>query len=203
MTEAYHPWMTPSEEPGTPASGLAAARRLVAAGTIPPPSSWLLENADLLPGTGTALDVACGSGRNALFLAALGLRVRAVDRDEGALAALTDAASRLRLPVEARTVDLEADGVRLGEAEYTVIVVTHYLHRPLFPALRRALAAGGVIVYETFTVDQAALGRPRNPAFLLEHGELPRLLAPLRVLRQRAGEFEGRRVAGAVATTLS
>jgi hypothetical protein len=56
-----------------------------------------------------------------------------------------------------------------------------------------------VLVYETFTVDQAAHGHPRNPAFLLEHGELPRLVAPLDVLRQRDGLFEGRRVAGVVA----
>jgi SAM-dependent methyltransferase len=96
-------------------------------------------------------------------------------------------------------LDLEQSGADLGEAAYALIVVTHYLHRPLFAALRRALAPGGLLVYETFTVDQAAQGHPRNPAFLLEHGELARLTAPLAVLRERDGEFDGRRVAGVVA----
>jgi SAM-dependent methyltransferase len=178
---------------------LEVARRLVAAGALAAPSRWLVENADLLPPAGLALDVACGSGRNALFLAAAGFRVRALDRDPEALARLTASATRLGLPVDAEAVDLERPGAELGDAACALIVVTHYLHRPLFPALRRALAPGGVLVYETFTVDQAAQGRPSNPAFLLEHGELRRLLAPLEVLRERDGLFEGRRVAGVVA----
>ena len=80
-----------------------------------------------------------------------------------------------------------------------MLVVVHYLHRPLFPALLAALAPGGVLVYETFTVAQAARGRPTNPAFLLEPGELPRLVAPLEVLAAREGDFEGRMVSSVVA----
>lgn len=178
---------------------LVTAQRLVAVGAIAPPSDWLLENADLLPPAGLALDVACGSGRNASFLAAAGYRVRALDRDAAALAELTATATRLGLPVAAEVLDLESEGVEVGDAAYELVVVAHYLHRPLFPALRQALVPGGVLVYETFTVDQALHGHPRNPAFLLEHGELPRLVAPLEVLRQRDGEFRGRRVAGVVA----
>lgn len=178
---------------------LVTAQRLVAAGAIAPPSDWLLEIVDLLPPAGLALDVACGSGRDASFLAAAGYRVRALDRDAAALAELTATATRLGLPVAAEVVDLESEEVEVGDAAYALVVVAHFLHRPLFPALRRALAPGGVLVYETFTVDQAVHGHPRNPAFLLEHGELPRLVAPLGVLRQRDGEFQGRRVAGVVA----
>jgi hypothetical protein len=79
------------------------------------------------------------------------------------------------------------------------VLVTHYLHRPLFPALTRTPRPGGLLLYETFTVDQARLGHPTNPDFLLEHGELATLVAPLQVLRQRDGEFEGRLVAGVAA----
>ena len=74
-----------------------------------------------------------------------------------------------------------------------------YLHRPLFPALVRALRPGGVLLYETFTKEQARHGRPSNPEFLLDPGELPDLVAPLEVIRRREGEFEGRHVASVAA----
>jgi len=164
------------------------------------PSSWLLENADLLPrGGGDVLDVACGRGRHALLLAAAGYRVSAVDDDPGRIAALQIDADRLGLDLRAERLDLETGAVDLGEATRDLILVIHYLHRPLFPALARALRPGGLLLYETFTLDQAASGHPRNPAFLLEHGELARLVAPLVVERERDGEYEGRRVAAVAA----
>ncbi len=162
------------------------------------PSSWLVANADLLAQGGTVLDVACGAGRHALLLAAVGFQVRAVDRDAEKIALLRDAAGRLGLPVDAAVVDLEAGAVDLGSAAFDLVLVVHYLHRPLFPGLTRALKPGGLLVYETFTIDQAARGRPTNPDFLLQQGELPRLVAPLEILRRREGEFEGRMVAGVV-----
>lgn len=182
------------------------------------PSSWLVANADLLPRGGSVLDVACGAGRHALLLAAAGFRVRAVDRDPAKIAFLQDAAARLGVPVEAAVVDLEADPpgtaivdpgaavvepraaiVDLGTAAFDLVLVFHYLHRPLFPALARAVKPGGLLLYETYTIDQAARGRPTNPDFLLQPGELPRLAAPLEILRRREGEFDGRMVAGIVA----
>jgi hypothetical protein len=69
----------------------------------------------------------------------------------------------------------------------------------LFAAIRKALRPGGVLVYETFTAAQAARGRPTNPAFLLQAGELPALVAPLRVLRQHEGEVNDVMLAGVVA----
>jgi tellurite methyltransferase len=175
------------------------------------PSSWLLANADLLQPASTcaqgepaaprmrALDVACGRGRHALLLALAGLDVRAVDRGAEAVAGLRWAAARLELPIAAEIVDLEAPAVDLGDALYDVIVCVHYLHRPLFPALRHALKPGGILIYETFTTAQAARGKPTNPDFLLQPGELRRLAAPLAILREREGDFEGRFVASIAA----
>ena len=160
---------------------------------------WLERHAPLLPGAGRALDVACGRGRNALWLAARGLTVDAVDRDADAIAALQAAALDRGLAVHARVVDLESGIPDIPAAAYDVIVVTHYLHRPLFPALVAALTPGGLLVYETFTRAQALRGKPTNPAFLLEPGELRRLVQPLEIVAEREGEFEGRDVSAVVA----
>jgi SAM-dependent methyltransferase len=164
-----------------------------------PQTHWLVQHADLLPAQGTALDVACGRGRHALWLGARGLVTTAVDRDPAAVDAVNEAAQREGVPVTARVMDLEAADVSLGAAVFDVIVAVHYLHRPLFPALIRALRPGGLLMYETFTRAQAARGKPTNPAFLLDSGELPRLVAPLEILRQREGDYDGRFVASVVA----
>lgn len=163
------------------------------------PSSWLTANAAILPGGGRALDVACGRGRNACWLAERGFVTDALDRDETAVRFVNDEARRREIPVRATVVDLEVDGVSLGTRVYDAICVTNYLHRPLFPALVQALAPGGVLVYETFTRAQAARGKPTNPAFLLEPGELRHLVAPLDIVLEREGEFEGRMAAGVIA----
>ena len=163
------------------------------------PAAWLVMNRALLPPSGRALDVACGRGRNALWLAHQGFETTALDRDPAAVAELEARARRERLPLTARAMDLEAGAVDLGEGLYDVVVVVHYLHRALFPALLAALAPGGALVYETFTAAQAARGRPTNPAFLLEPDELPRLVAPLEIRAAREGDFEGRMVSGVVA----
>lgn len=167
------------------------------------PAGWLLENADrLTPGMRVA-DVAAGRGRHALLLAAAGFPVTAFDRDEAALTRAHDLATRCGWAITTVVRDLEAAGADLGEAAFDAIVVTHYLHRPLMPAIVRALAPGGVLIYETFTTAQALRGKPTNPAFLLEPGELPRLVAPLEVLRAREGEVDGRMVASVVARRAS
>ena len=123
----------------------------------------------------------------------------AMDRDGEAIAALATAARDRGLPLYTRVADLESGDPALGADTFDLIVVVHYLHRPLFPALLAALRPGGVLVYETFTRAQAARGKPTNPAFLLEPGELRRLVAPLEVLAEREGEFDHRDVASIVA----
>ena len=140
------------------------------------PSAWVRRFAPLMP-QGLALDLACGGGRHARLLASLGLEVLAVDRDPQALAAT--AGERIRT----LAFDLERPGAEsdpafpLAEARYTGIVVTNYLHRPLLPLLLSALADGAVLVYETFARGNGQFGKPSNPDFLLEPGELLQAVA--------------------------
>ena len=184
------------------AGGMARWSGERALGAKPPcgPSAWLVSNALLVSPGARTLDVACGRGRHALLLASAGSLVRAVDRDPLRVARLRDSARRLRLPLDAEVLDLEQGEVSLGEEEWDLVLVFNYLHRPLFPALQRALRPGGVLLCETFTVEHARRhGRPSQQRHLLEPGELPRLVAPLEVLRRREGEFDGRYVASVAA----
>lgn len=142
------------------------------------PSPWVVRWAPLIRDGGRVLDLACGRGRHTRLLAQLGYRVVAVDRDASALGeigALTG--------VSAVQADLEHGPWPYGPAEFDGIVVTNYLHSPLFPHLIAALRPGGVLIYETFASGNEAFGRPRNPAFLLQPGELlERVRGRLRVV---------------------
>ena len=187
------------------ADGMAAwsGPRVFSESAVSGPSAWLLENADLLPSTGRALDVACGGGRHALLLAAAGFDVTAVDRDTDALDRLRGYADRLGLTIR-HAVDFEVDPLERAFAgwdggAYELILVTRYLHRPLVPELVRRLTRKGTLLYDTFLAAQAARGRPTNPHFLLQPGELPHLVAPLAVVRSREGEFEGAMVSSVAA----
>ena len=166
------------------------------------PTRWLVEHDYLLPASGEALDVASGSGRHAIWLAQRGLRTLAVDRDEAAVAFVRDEARRLVLPLRADVVDLEQGTDVLPDDSFDVIVVVHYLHRPLFADLKAALRPGGVLVYETFTRAQAERGKPSNPAFLLEPGELRELVHPLEIVVEREGDFDGKMLASVIARRL-
>jgi tellurite methyltransferase len=163
------------------------------------PVAWLTINRPLLPATGDSLDLACGSGRHAVWLAEQGFQTMAIDRDAAAIEQLNEEASRRGLSIRTRAVDLESTERVLEPDSFDLIVVVHYLHRPLFPSIVSALRPGGVLVYETFTRAQAARGRPTNPAFLLEPGELLTLVGPLQILTSREGDFDGRFVASIVA----
>ena len=162
------------------------------------PAAWLIENADLLPRGGKVLDVACGRGRHALLPSA-GFDVHAVDRDPESIAFLQSTAERLSLSLTCEVLDLETDPPPALPGPCDAILVFNYLHRPLMPALGAALAPGGRLFYETFTTAQAERGHPKNPAFLLNDGELAALVSPLTVLRSREGEFDKRFVSSVVA----
>lgn len=131
------------------------------------PSPWVCRFAPLIAPGGLVLDLACGGGRHARYLASLGLRVEAVDRDARALAGLSGISG-----VTTRVADLEGGAWPYGADQFAAVVVTHYLHRPLMPQLLAALAPAGVLIYETFAVGNERYGRPTNPDFLLRPGEL-------------------------------
>jgi SAM-dependent methyltransferase len=183
----------------TPTPLDAAADRLRDAHAYAAPSSWLVENATLVPSGARVLDVACGRGRHALLLAAAGCRVTALDVDPSKVSGIRAAATSLALDLTARVTDLEAGSADLGSGDYDVVLVFNYLYRPLFPSLTAALRPGGLLLYETFIAEQALRGRPRNPAFLLERGELRRLVRPLVVRRAREGEFDGKMISSVAA----
>lgn len=169
-------WLRRRARPAAQAERPAEER----AGTAPPcrhgaedPSPWVLRFAAGVPPGARVLDVACGRGRHARLFAAQGCAVDAVDIDAEAGAALADVTG-----VRFLQADIESGPWPYAGRQFDAIVVTHYLHRPLLPVLADALAAGGVLIYETFMVGQERFGRPTNPAFLLRPRELLEVYAP-------------------------
>jgi len=138
------------------------------------PSPWVVRWAGTIRAGGRVLDVACGKGRHLRYLASLGLAVVGVDREAQPLEALAGA--------ELRVADIENGHWPFASGEFDGVVVTNYLHRPLFPHLVAALRPAGVLIYETFAVGNERYGRPSNPDFLLQPGELLRRVEPLSVI---------------------
>jgi tellurite methyltransferase len=168
------------------------------------PSPWVVEHHALLTEASgrRALDVACGEGGNAGYLADLGFDVDAVDVSDVAIDALREAAVSRGLSVHPRRADLERGGLPTGR--YGVIVQIHYLQRDLFGPLSRALTLGGLLILQTFTrADREELGNGVDARYLLEAGELPGCFPELEVIDHREAIVEhgaGRRaVAGLVA----
>ncbi|MFZ6768560.1 class I SAM-dependent methyltransferase [Undibacterium sp. Di26W] len=133
------------------------------------PSAWLHRHIGLLP-AGLVLDLACGAGRNSLFLLEKGCQVLALDKDAQGFVALEAAGARtMRHDLEA---DIEHGNWPFAENAFAAILVCNYLHRPLFPDMLGSLEPGGLLIYETFAAGNAQFGKPSNPAFLLRQGEL-------------------------------
>ena len=161
-------------------------------------SQFLVENIDLLP-EGRALDLAMGGGRNAVFLARNGYETEGIDISRKEVDAALELARKSGVDLKAHMEDLEGD-IHFDEASYDVIVCFNFLHRPLIPKIKDALRTGGMIVYETYIVDQARFGRPRNPCHLLERNELLNMFREFRCLRYREGIIENRKaLAGIIA----
>jgi SAM-dependent methyltransferase len=138
--------------------------------------------APLIRGGGHVLDLAAGSGRHTWLLLDMGFRVTTVDRDTAALKLLPGERCKVL------ETDLEnGEAWVLGDG-YDGIVVTNYLHRPLFPGVAAALAPGGIVIYETFAAGNERFGRPSNPDFLLRPGELLDAFTGLTVIAFEQGE---------------
>jgi SAM-dependent methyltransferase len=159
---------------GESSSGGAAQAPSSASASVPTlhglgePSRWVRRWTHLVAPGGAVLDVASGAGRHSRWFAARGHPVTAIDRDAAALAAMRDAPN-----IATVAADIENAAWPLAaDATFAAIVVTNYLHRPLFPQLLRSLGDGGVLIYETFAQGNETVGKPSNPAFLLKPGEL-------------------------------
>lgn len=144
------------------------------------PSPWVMRWAHLIAPGAQVLDVACGSGRHMRWLAARGHAVTGVDRDATALAQLAGVG-------EVIEADIEAGPWPLAGRSFGAVIVTNYLWRPLLPTLVGSVAAGGVLIYETFAAGNERVGKPRNPDFLLQPGELLQACHGLRVVAYEDG----------------
>jgi tellurite methyltransferase len=135
---------------------------------------------------GRALDIACGSGRNAFFLAEKGFKVTAIDISPVGLAHGARLVSERSLSIIWRQADL--DSIRLPAAAYDLVVNINYLQRALISQIKSALKCGGFVVFETYLIDQQAIGHPKNPHYLLAHNELLERFRDFRVLYYREGK---------------
>jgi len=162
------------------------------------PSRFLVENIDLLP-RGRVLDVAMGAGRNAVYLAQMRFQVEGVDASPEAVAQAMANARDRGVVIRTRVEDLERIPY-FDEEAYDLVICFNYLQRSLMPQLKNWVRPGGMVVYETYIVDQSQFGRPRNPDHLLRHNELLETFRDFRVLRYREGILDDNRaIAGIVA----
>lgn len=162
------------------------------------PSQFLIDNIDLLP-RGSVLDVAMGSGRNSVYMASMGFQVEGIDISEEAIDAAKKLAHDNNVKINAHIVNLERETF-IKKNRYDVIVCFNFLQRSLIPAIKEGIRPGGVIVYETYIVDQARFGRPTNPEYLLKHNELLDLFKEFRCLRYHEGIYSDKKaVAGIIA----
>ena len=153
------------------------------------PAQFLVENTELLP-KGRALDVAMGAGHNAIYLATMGFEVEGVDISPEAVSSALERARKSGVTVRTQVADLEKE-YHIEKGAYEVIICFKYLQRSLIPQIKDGLRTGGMVVYETFIVDQARFGKPKNPDYLLRHNELLDMFRDFRCLRYREGIVEG------------
>ena len=147
-------------------------------------SKWLLRWPQAMRAGATALDLACGSGRHVRHLAAAGMTVTGVDRDEAAVTPLRDIAEIIVADIENKEAGA---GWPLEGRQFDLVLVTNYLWRPLLPRIKAAVAPGGWLVYETFADGHQTIGRPARPDFLLQPGELLSVCEGLRVVGYEDG----------------
>lgn len=165
------------------------------------PAPFLADNIEFLP-RGRALDIAMGAGKNAIYLAKMGFEVEGIDISPEVITVALESAKESSVTIKAHVADLEKDFHVEAEA-YSVIICFNYLQRSLITEMKNGLRRGGMIVYETYIIDQAKFGEPKNPDYLLKHNELLNMFRDFRCLRYREGVFEGpRAIASIVAQKL-
>jgi tellurite methyltransferase len=164
--------------------------------TLHRPAQFLVENTGLLP-RGRALDIAMGSGRNAIYLAKMGFKVEGVDISREAVEEALSHAREEGVSIQTRVEDLEKIP-SIDEEAYALVICFNYLQRSLIPQMKNWVKLGGMLVYETFIVDQVQFGKPRNPDHLLRHNELLHMFRDFRVLRYREGIIESKKAIASI-----
>jgi tellurite methyltransferase len=137
---------------------------------------------------GRALDLACGAGRHAMFLAERGWHVMAVDASRAAIETVQKRARERRLEVDARVADLEKHEFEIQPQSFDLVCDCYYLQRDLFPAIRAGVRPGGIVIAIIHILDNSSGVKPMNPDFLLQPGELRRFFAGWDILHG----FEGK-----------
>jgi 2-polyprenyl-3-methyl-5-hydroxy-6-metoxy-1,4-benzoquinol methylase len=154
------------------------------------PAKLLVDFVNRLP-RGKALDIAMGEGRNALYLASQGFDVEGLERDEEAIRTCLITAKSRGLKLIARTVDLEQ--YPLNQSHYDLITCFYYLQRSLIPQIKAALKPNGMVVYETFLIDNyLQFGHPKHREYCFEYNELLNCFRDFRVHFYYEGMIEGR-----------
>jgi 2-polyprenyl-3-methyl-5-hydroxy-6-metoxy-1,4-benzoquinol methylase len=147
------------------------------------PAPILVENNFLLPKQGIALDLACGLGNNARYMAKVGLTVDAWDISDIALENLNQQIATTKLNIDTKQCKIDSDS--LPHNHYDVVVICRFLDRNLCNAIMASLKSGGLLLYQTYTRSKLDKIGPNNPDFLLETNELLQLFAPLTVIFYR------------------
>jgi tellurite methyltransferase len=152
------------------------------------PHAFLREHLTLLP-RGSTLELAMGEGHNAMFLARQGYSVTGMDISAVAVERALQLSQEAGVTIKAHCVDLRA--TILPADWYDVVVCFYYLQRNLFPQILNTLKPGGMVIYETFTREQAQYGHSTNPAYLLRPNELLEAFRALRIRVYRELVVEG------------
>jgi tellurite methyltransferase len=154
--------------------------------------SDLVMRAAAIAGQGDALDIACGTGRNAIWLASQGWRVAAVDGSAEAIRILLQRAAGGNATVDARVVDLERELLPFPPASFDMICNVFYLQRSLFPVIRQLLRPAGLFVAAIHMIDDSPGARPMNPDFLLQPGELESAFGDWEIIESSHGRSHER-----------
>ena len=163
------------------------------------PTRLLVEVEHLLPRTGRAIDVAGGTGRNARWLARRGLDVTVADTSDVALQMVRNRAAAENLIVSTQQVDLETEP--FPDGPWDLVVIVHYLWRPLLATIPSVLAPGGIFVCIHPTKSNLTRYSKPSARFLLEDGELPTLVSAMKTIYYREGwQSDGRHEAILVAS---
>ncbi len=144
----------------------------------------------------TAVDLACGAGRDSIYLAQRGWQVTSIDNKSDTLERCKQLAQTNQVDVDTRLIDLEAEEKPLNHLSADLVLIMRYLHRPLFPTIDKLIKPKGAIIYSTFMVGSEKYGSPRNPNYLLKPGELAETFASYEVVIDEQRELtDGRPVA--------